>query len=294
MKDKIQILVTGAAGQLGQEIKSRSEEKKLFDFIFADKRMLDVTDRVAVHNFFNSRDIDFVIHTAAYTKVDQAEKERLLCHKVNVQGTKHIVEALSGSRTCLIHISSDYVYHNDLRRPLRETDPTTPMGVYALSKLDSEMVALRHPFSFVLRTSWVYGIYGHNFLKTMIGLMNSRRRLSIVDDQIGQPTCTASLVRAIFNMVDWVIENPCVSDAFGVYNYANKGPCSWYDFATGIAEELRIDDLNLEPISSKDYPTLAQRPPYSVMDCSKYMALTGDTIQDWRFCLQQTIQGLLY
>ena len=293
MNTKKNILVTGANGQLGQELARIAPMYSAYQFVFASKNKLDVTHKKEVKTFFKYNPIDYIIHTAAYTKVDLAEQEIKRCNDVNVQGTANLVDAIKGSEIVLIHLSSDYVYHNDCKRPLVETDPCTPKSIYALSKLISEYRALKHPKTFVIRTSWVYGIYGHNFLKTMKRLMAERTELSIVDDQIGQPTHTLDLAKAIMNFILYSEKENNKHRDFGIYNYSNLGPCSWYEFALQISRALGHHHLTINPIPSTDYPTPAIRPPYSVLDCSKYQNLMGQQLIPWKIALQTCIQNLI-
>ncbi len=285
------ILLIGANGQLGRELINLVADKPNYRLIAVGREKLDITDKKAVMQFIPKQSVDIIINTAAYTKVDQAEKEIASCYRTNVSGVEHIVQAIQGTKIVLVHLSSDYVYHNRLKRPLKETDPTTPKSVYAMSKLFSEYKALKHPYSFIIRTSWIYGPYGNNFLKTMLRIMGQQKQLNVVNDQIGQPTYSHDLAHAVLKLIDYAVDHRGKKKRYGIYNFANKGPCSWYDFAVQIAKDSQ-NDVTVQPIETSEYPTPAQRPPYSVLDCTKYEHLVGTPCLDWEARVGHAINRL--
>ncbi len=284
----MKILVTGAKGQVGSEIKSLS---KSFDaeFIFTDLAELDITNKEGILNLFKEHDFDYCINCVAYTAVDNAEENQIISTAVNAKGVQNLAEACEKIGATLIHISSDYVYHNEVNRPLKETDPTEPKGVYASTKLQGDFAALNYNKSIILRTSWVYSSFGNNFVKSMIKYGTERDSLNIVFDQIGTPTYARMLAENIL-----IIINHCEAGNahYGVFNFSNEGVCSWYDFALEI---FRIKGItcNVKPILSKDYPTPAQRPPFSVMDKSKIKETYNLNIPHWRDSLNDCLNLII-
>lgn len=282
------ILITGAQGQVGQSLLALQQEYAEFSFTAIDRQGLDITDNKRVQAFFAGQHFDYCINTAAYTAVDRAETEPEAAQAVNVQGVANLARACMNTGTQLIHLSSDYVYHNTCNRPLRENDPTTPRGVYAQSKLAGEEAALQlAPSSIILRTSWVYSPFGHNFLKTMLRLSGERPELRIVYDQVGTPTYAPDLANAILQG----IREKHVATQSGVFNYANEGVTSWYDFAREIFR-LRKIDCRVMPILSADYPTPAPRPTYSLLDKHHFKTTFQQTIPHWHDGLERCLAVL--
>jgi len=222
-----------------------------------------------------------IINCAAYTAVDKAENETQACVEINQDAVRVLAEAASEIGAVLVHISTDYVYHNGLNRPLSETDPTEPKSVYARTKLAGEKEAKAAcAKTVVLRTSWVYGLEGGNFLRTMVRLGKERDRLTVVSDQIGAPTFADDLAAAALHAAK---EGASGSLEFGTYNYAGEGVGSWYDFARDIMSVYGLD-CNVSPIPTTDYPTPAVRPPYSVLNLAKARA-AGFATRHWRDAL---------
>jgi dTDP-4-dehydrorhamnose reductase len=284
------ILVTGANGQLGQELQFLSDQYPQFSFHFTDQYNLDITDDDQVRDIFQQQAFDYCINCAAYTAVDKAETEAELARAINVEGPRKLAASCLLHRVHLFHISTDYVYHNPLNRPLLENDPTTPKGVYAQTKREGEEAALAiHLSTTVIRTSWVYSSFGHNFVKTMRRLGRERDALRVVFDQIGTPTYARHLAGALLEMIHKVQagENQ-PSELHGIYHYSNEGVCSWYDFAAAIFEMDRIS-CSLSPIESKDYPTPAARPFYSVLNKGKIKETFGLKIPHWREGLKECL-----
>lgn len=270
------IVVTGSSGQLGQELQQLADQWPAYQFIFTDRQMLDISDEAVVMAFFESHQPNFCINCAAYTAVDKAETEQEKAFWVNEKATAFLAKACRQEGTKFIHISSDYVYHNQLNRPLRETDPCTPKGIYAKSKLAGEqLVQAIAPETIIIRTSWVYSSFGHNFVKTMLRLGNEHDRLKVVYDQIGAPTYAHDLAKVLLQIIDQGGTTP------GIFNFANSGISSWFDFAKAIFEKQKIS-CQVNAIPSSGYPTPAPRPSYSVLDCRKIQEIYGIEIPYWR------------
>lgn len=286
------VVVTGANGQVGRELQVLANHYPAFQFHFTSEKNLDVTDEEAVVRFFNEYPPDYCINAAAYTAVDQAEEEAAAAESVNAHAPLYLAKACAALDIPLLHYSTDYVYHNTLNRPLRETDETHPKGVYARTKLAGDQAALdAHKKVIVLRTSWVYSSFGHNFVKTMIRLGREREQLRVVYDQIGSPTYARSLARASLGILQQFEQGAVPADRqHGVYHYSNEGVCSWYDFAAAIFELQQIE-CTLAPILSRDFPTRAERPPFSLLDKSKFKQAFGFHIPHWRADLTEMLQA---
>lgn len=272
------LLITGAGGQLGRELKYLSQYYGGHTYHFLTRDSLDITDEQAIDTLIGEHDIDVVINCAAYTAVDKAEEEFALAQKINATAPGFLAKACANHQAFLIHISTDYVYHNGMDRPLVESDPCHPQSVYARTKLEGEIAARTYAaHSLILRTSWVYSTYGKNFVKTMARLGAERDQLRIVYDQVGAPTYARDLARAILQMVrdDQYRENP------GIYNFSNEGVTSWYDFALSIFTWLDLD-CQVTPIRSEAYPTPAKRPAYSVLDKQLFKDTFGQSIPHWQ------------
>ncbi len=281
------ILVTGANGQIGRELQHLAIEfEQQIEMIAADRSVLDITDAEAVRNYFETHDIDICVNCAAYTAVDKAEKESELAHLVNQTAVKNLASICAEKGANFIHFSTDYVYHNQQNTPFKEDDPTQPQSVYAHSKLKGEEEALlAHPKTMIIRTSWVYSFFGHNFVKTMQRLGKDRDLLNVVFDQVGTPTYAYDIARTVLH----IIRNDDLQA--GIFNYSNEGVCSWYDFAIAIFELSEID-CNVLPIESKDYPTPAKRPPFSVLNKEKIKHTFGIDIPHWRSSLKHCLARL--
>ena len=285
------ILITGANGQVGQCFRQLAAQYPQWRFVFNDFPELDITDRRAVSGFFGSLKDDNKIHwcvnCAAYTAVDKAESEPEKAKKINVLGAKNLAEACAAHGAPLIQLSTDYVYHNRQNTPFREDDPVSPKSVYARTKLAGDRAALKaNPSAMVIRTSWVYSEFGNNFVKTMLRLGAERLALNVVFDQIGTPTYAPDLAGAILQMI-LKIENKEVAPetAGGIWHYSNEGVTSWYDFAKAIFE-IRKMPCWVNPIETKDFPTPAKRPPFSLLNKTKIKTAFGLTIPHWRDSLE--------
>jgi dTDP-4-dehydrorhamnose reductase len=274
-------MICGAGGQLGQKIIGAA---RLLDGvrIFAYSRStLDITKPADLRAAFAEAKPDVCFNAAAYTAVDRAEAEPDKCHLVNVEGVRRLAAACFESNIGFVHFSTDYVYDDGYNRPLREDDRTRGNSVYARSKLEGEnAVMAHHPDAYIIRTSWVYAEYGHNFLRTMLRLGGERDQLSIVADQVGSPTYAADLAAAALAL--YHKKAPA-----GTYNFANSGVCSWYDFAHAIFE-ISGTECDLRPIRTEQYPTPAKRPSYSVLDTGKISEAT-ETPRHWRDALKESL-----
>lgn len=270
------LLVIGTQGQLASELREILRERALF----VGKDELDVADTVAVRKFFEGKSFEAVINCAAYTAVDKAENESELAEKINADGARNLAE----TGIPLIHISTDYVFPGTLCRPYTESDTTNPQSVYGKTKLAGELAVLETAkTAVIIRTSWVYSTYGNNFVKTMRRLGNERSQLGVVFDQIGSPTYAADLAKAIVEILPKI-----KIGTKSVYHYSNEGVCSWYDFACAVMEFSGLS-CNVFPIESKDYPTPAKRPFYSVLNKRKIKEDFGLVIPHWREALKRCI-----
>lgn len=272
------LLVTGANGQLGNELKPL-----LPDAIFTDSDMLDITNSAAVEKFVRENNIDTIINCAAYTAVDRAESEPEQATFVNSIGPNNL--AKTGAK--LIHISTDYVFDGKNYRPYVETDPTDPQSVYGKTKHMGEVAVMESATTaIIIRTSWLYSSFGNNFVKTMRRLGDERDSLNVIFDQVGTPTYAADLAAAIVQIIPQI--KPGQKE---IYHFSNEGVCSWYDFA---AEIMKVSGLRcvVNPIMGKDYPLPAPRPFYSVLNKAKIRADFGIEIAHWSDALRRCIDLL--
>lgn len=272
-------LVTGANGQLGNELKLLLGNKA----IYVDRDELDITDEKAVEAFLKANAFEAVINCAAYTAVDKAEADADMAAKINVDGPKFL--AMSG--VPMIQVSTDYVFDGKGYRPYVESDEANPESVYGVTKLDGEKAVLEHASGvFVIRTAWLYSAYGNNFVKTMQRLGAERENLNVVFDQIGTPTYAHDLAEAIVAALPKLKKG--VKE---VYHFSNEGVCSWYDFAIEI---MKISGLKCKvcPIESKDYPTPAKRPFYSVLNKAKFKRDFDFEIKHWAVSLKDCVEKL--
>ncbi len=281
------LLITGANGQLGNEMRCIADSDNINSYIFTDVEELDITNFSDICNFVEIHKPDFIINCAAYTAVDKAEDDNEICAKINTLAVENLANAAKIANAKIIHVSTDYVYGGDATMPYRESDTTNPKSVYGKTKLDGE-IALANILpeqSITIRTSWLYSSYGRNFVKTMISLGKERESLNVVCDQRGTPTFARDLANAIMSIVK--------SNKFeaGIYNYSNEGECSWYEFACEIFKLAKID-CKVNAITTEQYPTKAQRPAYSVLDKSKIKRVYGLEIPEWRVSLKECIKLL--
>jgi dTDP-4-dehydrorhamnose reductase len=262
------ILVTGASGQVGQAIKAAAPAYSDIRFYFAGSEEADITNLQSLEALFNRINPNVCINAAAYTAVDKAESEPEKAHAINVTGVKNLAEVCKAFRTVLIHISTDFVFDGTKRTPYTEEDATNPQSVYGKTKLEGER-AIRTILTeyYIIRTSWVYSQYGNNFMKTMLRLAGERNSLSVVNDQTGTPTNANSLAKVLIAIASNKVSGTA-DTKYGIYHYSDEGQCSWYDFAKKIFEVNKIT-IDLQPLSSAQYPTPAKRPAYSVLSKQK-------------------------
>ena len=283
------ILVTGANGQLGSEIKVLSKDYP-YCFFFTDKDKLDITKKEEIEKFVKENDINLIINCAAYTAVDKAEEEKELADLVNHQAVKYLSRISKENDITLIHISTDYVFDGKNYRPYKEDDKTNPQDIYGLTKLKSEESFINSGAKgIIIRTSWVYSSFGNNFVKTMFRLKD-RKELGVVFDQIGTPTYARDLAKVILEIINNNYEqlNNFKSE---IFHYSNDGVCSWYDFAKAIFE-IKDIDIKINPIETKDYPTTAKRPYYSVLNKSKIKEEFNIEISYWRESLKKCLEKM--
>ncbi len=274
-------MVTGSKGQVGQELAALSGSFPEFSFLFIDLDELDITDGAAVASFFTDNPIDYCINCAAYTAVDRAEEQPEMARLVNVAGVRNLANACKLSGAKLIQLSSDYVYHNSQNTPFKEGDECNPQGVYAITKLEGDEITIEAG-GMVIRTSWVYSSFGNNFVKTMLRLGSERNELGIIFDQIGTPTYAHDLALCLLKLVQKFGNKEIGENAFNeIYHYSNEGVTSWYDFAKAIFE-IKNMEVKVNAIETSAYPTLAKRPPFSVLNKNKIKSAFDLEIPHWR------------
>ncbi|MFN0013138.1 MAG: dTDP-4-dehydrorhamnose reductase [Saprospiraceae bacterium] len=294
MKKTPVILVTGANGQLGRCFQKLASRFPHWQFVFADREQLDVTDRSAVFAFFEKKRPTWCLNGAAYTAVDKAENEPIQARRVNFFGAKNIAEACARLGIPTIHISTDYVYHGRQNTPLREDAPVSPKSVYARTKLAGDRAVLRHNplLGMVIRTSWLYAPHGHNFARTMLRLGAERPALNVVFDQVGTPTYAPDLAEAVLKIVEKVENGDVPESALaGIWHYSNEGVGSWYDFAQAIVDLSGLP-CKVNAIETKDYPLPAPRPPFSVLDKRKIKAVFVLDVPHWRRGVERFLQDI--
>ena len=285
------VLVTGGNGQLGSEIKRNSgAHENNLRFFFTDVDQLDISNIDSVDRFVEENNIKYIINCAAYTAVDRAEDDVDLCYKINRDAVKNLGIVANKYAAKVIHVSTDYVFDGTKNTPYVESDPTSPKSVYGQSKQEGEQVLLEVcPESVIIRTAWLYSIYGNNFVKTMMRLGFERSELNVVADQTGTPTNAKDLAQAILQIIDFSEANDFVA---GIYHYSNIGVTTWYDFTKAIHAEAGITTCKVGAITTAEYPTRASRPQYSVLDKSKIIKTFGLLIPDWEDSLSMCVKEL--
>ena len=280
------ILITGANGQLGNEMRVLSEENKEYTYFFTDVAELDICNEQAVMDFVKANHIQVIVNCAAYTAVDKAEENIEFCTKLNADAVGYLAKAAEANQAEFIQISTDYVFDGTAHTPYRETEPTCPNSVYGSTKLAGEQNALTLcSRSMVIRTAWLYSTFGNNFVKTMIRLGKGHDTLGVIFDQIGTPTYARDLACAIYAAIRQGVTP-------GVYHFSNEGVCSWYDFTKAIHRLAGIKDCKVNPLHTEEYPTPAKRPHYSVLDKTKIKATYGIEIPYWMDSLQACVSEL--
>jgi dTDP-4-dehydrorhamnose reductase len=277
------ILVTGANGQLGRAIQVLTEGIDEFQFKFTTKEDLSIQDLKALQIFFQENKPAYCVNSAAYTSVDKAESEKDLAFLVNGKSVGTLASLCKEWNTKLIHISTDYVFDGMSREPYTEQSSTDPINIYGASKLMGEELCLQHDAdAIILRTSWLYSEFGHNFVKTILRLLKEKSEINVVNDQIGAPTYAADLAHMILTIIyhkNWIP---------GIFHYSNSGRISWYRFAVAI-KELVDSECTINPISTAQYPTPAKRPFYSLLDTTKIQKTFDVTIPDWKDALKRCL-----
>ena len=287
------ILVTGSNGQLGSEIKDLAIDYLDFNFFFMDLPKLDISNISQLDTFFKDKNINTVINCAAYTSVDEAEKNAEIAEKANATGVLNLVNALEKVNGKLIHISTDYVFDGSNFLPYKESDEVNPIGVYGNTKRSGELAVINSEIDgIVIRTSWLYSAYGNNFVKTMLRLGNDRDELGVIFDQVGTPTNACDLAKTCLDIL--VFSNKSKINSKGkLYHFSNEGIASWYDFSIAIINLGKVD-CKIKPIETKDYPTNAIRPHFSALNKSKIKNDFNIEIPYWRDSLKLCIKKLNY
>lgn len=280
------ILVTGCNGQLGNEIQLLEKGNGKHVFFNTDVNELDITDENAINAFVDANNIDGIINCAAYTAVDKAESNEALCHTLNATAPGYLAAAMGKRGGWMVQVSTDYVFDGTKHTPYSETDPTCPDSVYGRTKLEGEQLVRQHcERAMIVRTAWLYSIFGNNFVKTMIRLGKEKTELGVIFDQIGTPTYARDLAVAIMTAVEKGITP-------GIYHFSNEGVTSWYDFTKAIHRIAGISGCHVHPIHTEEYPTPARRPHYSVLDKTKIKATYNIEVPYWEESLAECISKL--
>lgn len=280
------ILVTGCNGQLGNEIQLLEKGNGKHVFFNTDVNELDITDENAINAFVDANNIDGIINCAAYTAVDKAESNEALCHTLNATAPGYLAAAMGKRGGWMVQVSTDYVFDGTKHTPYSETDPTCPDSVYGRTKLEGEQLVRQHcERAMIVRTAWLYSIFGNNFVKTMIRLGKEKTELGVIFDQIGTPTYARDLAVAIMTAMEKGIIP-------GIYHFSNEGVTSWYDFTKAIHRIVGISGCHVRPIHTEEYPTPARRPHYSVLDKTKIKATYNIEVPYWEESLAECISKL--
>ena len=281
------ILITGCNGQLGNEMQLLEKEDVANNYFNTDVAELDITDVEAIEQFLAANNIDGIVNCAAYTAVDKAEANEEFCTLLNAEAPGYLAHAIGKRGGWMIQISTDYVFDGTQHIPYQEDEDTCPNSVYGRTKLVGEFNVLKLcPQSMVIRTAWLYSTFGNNFVKTMIRLGNERPELGVIADQIGTPTYARDLAQIIMTAISKGIQP-------GIYHFTNEGVASWYDFTKAIHRLAGITTCHVRPLHTSEYPTAAQRPPYSVLDKSKIKQTYGIEIPYWEESLKECIDKLM-
>jgi len=280
------ILITGANGQLGNEMRLLSSENNQYNYFFTDVQELDICDEHAIQKFVTENQIDVIVNCAAYTAVDKAEDNADLCRKLNAVAPGYLAKAAESRGAAMIQVSTDYVFNGTNHIPYTEEEPTCPASVYGNTKLEGEQNVMTNcSKAIVIRTAWLYSTFGNNFVKTMIRLGKERESLGVVFDQIGTPTYARDLAKAIYAAINKGIVP-------GIYHFSDEGVCSWYDFTLAIHRIAGINTCKVSPLHTADYPAKAARPHYSVLDKTKIKKTFDIEIPHWEVSLQECINDI--
>lgn len=287
MANKINILVTGAKGQVGQVFQELAKTHLHFHFIFTDKESLPIESEEKTTLFFKENQFDYCINAAAYTAVDLAETEKERALLLNATAVKNLATLCHQHQRKFIHFSTDYVFNGKNNQPYKSTDDTDPVNFYGYSKWRGEQEALQvNPSSLIIRTSWLYSAYGKNFVKTMLHLMQSREKISVVNDQFGSPTYAVDMCQAVLKIIQNKEWNP------GIYHFCNTGIINWFQFANAIKQQANLA-CEITGINTESYPTAAKRPAYSALDTDKIRSTFKINIPNWEESLQACLKLLI-
>ncbi len=282
------ILVTGSKGQLGSELRDLEKDYSQYTFFFTDIEDLDITQEERIYKFIKTNKIEVVINCAGYTAVDKAENDKPQAMLLNATAVKYMAQACNKAGCLLFHISTDYVFEGKSHKPYTENDTASPKSIYGKTKLDGEIeVIFNAKRAIIIRTSWLYSSYGNNFVKTILKKARENKELKVVFDQIGTPTYARDLAKTILQIIPKVPTKIRTE----IYNFSNEGVTSWYDLAQAIVDTKKLD-CHIEPVLSKDFPTEAQRPFYSVLNKARIKKDFGITIPHWRKSLMECLQKL--
>ncbi|MCF8232949.1 MAG: dTDP-4-dehydrorhamnose reductase [Bacteroidales bacterium] len=282
----MKILITGANGQLGSEIKRIASAYPRHQFFFTDVDELDITQYSQVADYLEKNQIETLINCAAYTAVDKAEEEEKKAEVINGKAPGVLAQALKERGGKLIHVSTDYVFNGKTYHPYKEGDTPNPETAYGRTKLAGEKnIREQNPDAFIVRTAWLYSEYGKNFVKTMIRLGNEKNEIGVIYDQVGSPTYALNLAEAVLTLAD------IKTRGTSIYHYADEGVCSWYDMAVEIMRYKQFD-CKVNALETHQYPTPARRPPYSVLNKSKIKNILANDIPHWRTSLLKCLENL--
>lgn len=283
------ILVTGANGQLGNEMRIVAKNSA-DNYIFTDVAELDITNAAAVEKIVKDNDVNVIVNCAAYTNVDKAEDDREFAEILNAKAAENLAVAIKKNNGLLVHVSTDYVFGGTKNNtPCKEDEPANPTGVYGVTKLHGEQAIMATGCHYIIiRTAWLYSEFGKNFLKTMLNLTATKPQLKVVFDQVGSPTYAYDLALAIFD----IVENRKYEGNDGVYHFSNEGVCSWFDFTKMIAEYAGNTQCDIQPCHSDEFPSKVVRPSYSVLDKTKIKATFGTVVPYWTDSLKVCMNNL--
>lgn len=281
------VLITGSKGQLGSELQALSKNYD-YTYFFTDRETLDIGDKTALGDYIQTHQIDTIINCAAYTAVDKAETEQELANAINHLAVKTLAQIAKAQNIKLVHISTDYVFNGKNFKPYTEEDPTDPKGVYGKTKCEGEkaLQTINPTNSIIIRTSWVYSSFGANFVKTMLRLGKEKESLGVIFDQVGTPTYARDLAKTILDILPKIN-----TEHVEIYHYSNEGVLSWYDFAKEIMRMAKLS-CTINPIETKEYPTPATRPHYSLLNKSKIKRDFGIIIPYWKDSLDECLISL--
>lgn len=280
----MKVLVTGVKGQLGYDV-VRELQKRGHEAVGVDIDEMDITDAAAVERVMTEVQPDAVIHCSAYTAVDRAEEDIEMCRRVNVDGTENIAKICKKLDCKMLYLSTDYIFSGDGERPWEPDDEASPLNAYGQSKYDGELALKKYVEKyFIVRISWVFGINGNNFIKTMLRLGRENGAVKVVDDQIGSPTYTYDLARLLVDMIE--------SDRYGAYHATNEGICSWYEFAKEIFRAAGMDNVSVTPVKSGEFPVKAKRPKNSRMSKEKLVTNGFSLLPAWQDAVARYIKEL--